>query len=374
MKIIFYCGGFEPLGGIETFCKNLLSYLLTKNNECQLICWGKMSPLLQSIEQAKIKIHRISWRWGCRWNLPDWLLLPIGLPQVKQADIIIFSKLFPIKILRKLRLQASKKAKFVFITAYRPSEIYKNSDKKCVLAALNIFDLVLVQAPTFIEDLRQLGYYKHVVSVPLIPQKINIIKELPAKGELKIGFLGRLVEDKNIPLLLEAFRCFQDKYLQAFTCETKQNNKPTLHLFGDGLLYKQLKQMAEKLGIASDVTFYGSIPNSEIERAITSCHIFAFTSRREGQCLAALEILGCGRPIVATNIGALPEILSDLRLGKIVQSPNPNAFADTLIEMARLIDQQLISASTIHSAYLERYSPEKVGERYEEIINSLFNI
>jgi glycosyltransferase involved in cell wall biosynthesis len=371
MKILFYCGGFAPLGGIETFCKNLLTYLQAKYHDCRLVSWGQMSPLLKSIEQEKIKVFRISWRWGCRWNLPDWLLLPIGISQVKQADIVIFNKLFPLKILKRLKLEASNRTKFVYITAYRPSEIYQDDEKNSILKTLNIFDSILVQASAFTEDLRKIGYQKQIETISLIPQQTDQIQNLPTNEEFKIGFLGRLVEDKNIPLLLEAFRCFQKQYLlKAFLAN--QRHKPSLHLFGDGHLSKQLKEMAEKLGIASSVIFHGSIPNSEIEQVIASCHVFTFTSRREGQCLAALEILGCGRPIVATDVGALPDILADSRLGRIVESANPQTFADSLMEIAQLIEQQSISPETIRGAYLERYAPERVSDRYQEIFESLY--
>lgn len=219
--------------------------------------------------------------------------------------------------------------------------------------------------------MRQIGYQGRVEVIPYIPHQPGKIKPL-ALEELKIGFLGRLVEDKNLPLLLEAFSCFQEKYIQASNQDT-QLQKPSLHLFGDGNLREQLKQLAKKLGIASSVIFHGSVPNDEVEDVIASCHIFAFTSRIEGQCLAALEILGCGRPIVATEAGALPDILSDSRLGRIVHSANPNNLADSLMEMAKLIEQQSISPEIIHSAYLERYAPEKVGDRYSELIVSLCN-
>ncbi|MBH8576316.1 glycosyltransferase [Nostocaceae cyanobacterium CENA369] len=371
MKILFYFGGFAPIGGIETFCKNLLCYLQSRNYDCQLVCWGPNSSLLQSIEQAKVKIVRNPWQWGCRWNLPDWLLLPLGIQQIKQSNIVLFGKLFPVEILKRLKSQIGKSTKFVYITPYQPLPPTTTPEKNQLLEALNLFDLILVQASAFTEDLHQIGYQGRVEVISYIPQQPSNLKPLPANEQLRIGFLGRLVEDKNIPLLLETFRCFQEKYLQTSIADNKQKQKPSLHLFGDGHLREQLEQLTQNLGIASSVVFHGSIPNNEVENAIASCHLFAFTSRTEGQCLAALEILGCGRPIVATNVGALPDILSDARLGRIVKSTNANEFADRLMEIAKLIEQQSISPDTIRSAYLERYAPENLGDRYEKIFNSL---
>lgn len=370
-KILFYFGGFAPLGGIETFGKNLLSYLQLKDYDCRLLCWGQSSPLLQSTKEAKVQIIRSPWRWGCKWNLPDWMLLPIGIYQVKLADAVLFGKLFPTKILKKLRASADKRTPFIYITPYKPLPPKTTLEKQSLLEALNLFDMIFVQSSSFIDDLHTIGYQGRIEVIPYIPHSPGKLKPFPSTEQLKIGFLGRLVEDKNLPLLLQVFRSFQDKYLGALDSRNKEKQKPSLHIFGDGHLHQELKQLVQNLNIASSVVFHGSIPNTEIEDAIASCHLFAFTSHIEGQCLAALEILGCGRPIVATDAGALPEILADSRLGRIVKPANPISFADNLMEIGNLIQQQLILPDKIRSAYLERYAPEKVGEQYSHLLNSL---
>ncbi|MBW4545026.1 MAG: glycosyltransferase [Symplocastrum torsivum CPER-KK1] len=373
MKILFYFGGFAPVGGIETFGKNLLSHLQSRDHSCTLLCWGQMSPLLESIKQATVPILRSPWRWGCRFNLPDWVLLLIGIQQIKQADLVLFGKLFPLDILKRLRLQAGETTRFVYITPYKPLQPTISIDKRYILEALNLFDMILVQSSSFIDDLHNIGYLGRSEVIPYIPHNPGNLKPLPSQEKLKIGFLGRLVEDKNVPLLIESFRCFLDIYLRELNREGKKNFEPSLHLFGDGHLRQELEQLTQNLGIASSIIFHGSVPHSQVEEAIASCHLFAFTSRWEGQCLAALEILACGRPIVATDAGALPEILSDSRLGKLVPSANPENFASSLTDLVKLIHQHSISPETVRSAYLERYEPTQIGDRYRNLLISLCN-
>jgi len=371
MKILFYFGGFAPIGGIETFCKNLLSYLQARGDDCTLLCWGKKSPLLQFIHQAKVQIIHSPWHWGCRWNLPDWLLLPIGLKQVKHADIVLFGKLFTLDILKLLRAKSGSSKRFVYITPYRPFPPKTAGEKSRILEAFNLFDVILVQSVSFVKDLYSIGYQGRIEIIPYIPQKPGDLKPFPPKEKLKIGFLGRLVKDKNISLLLRSFHHLQDKYLRESGSEDRENSQPSLHLFGDGYLRQELEQLAKHLGIASSVVFHGSVPHGEVEEAIASCHLFAFSSRSEGQCLAALEILACGRPIVATDAGALPDILSDSRLGRLVPAADHENFAAKLMEVVKLINEQSISPETIRTAYLERYEPERVGDRYRELLISL---
>jgi glycosyltransferase involved in cell wall biosynthesis len=375
MKVLFYFGGFAPVGGIETFCKNLLCYLQANQWSCQLVCWGQNSSLLNLLQQAGIRVIRIPFRWGCRWHLPDWLLLSQGLQQVNQADIVIFGKLLPLAILNQLKSKAKNSRKFVYITPYEPSVPTSSAKKNTLSKTLDLFDLILVQSSSFVYNLHQIGYQGQVEVVPYIPQESINLEDFPSQDQLKIGFLGRLVEDKNVDLLLESFKCFQEKYSNVSTSNGEENRqKPTLHLFGDGNQRELLEELVRNLGIADSVRFHGSVPNNQVEDAIASCHLFVFTSHVEGQCLAALEILGCGRPLVATSVGALPDILSDKRLGRLVSSGAAEDIADSLIEMTTLFVQNQISPESIRSAYLERYASGNIGDRYVELLRRLCNI
>ncbi len=293
-KTVFFFGGFASVGGIETFAKNLLSHLQTKNFSCTLLCWDYNSQLLSILQREKVKIVRSPWRTGCRWNIPHWILFIIGIQEINHADLVLFGKLFPIQILKLLRLIAHKHTKFIFITPYNPSSLTtKPLEKECLSDKLNIFDLILVQSSSFNTELRDIGYQGRVEVIPYITQKSGELKPLPPMEELKIGFLGRLVEDKNIPLLLQAFQCLQKTFSSQSSLEERNNKKLSLHIFGDGQLREKMEKYAKDLGIRSAVIFHGNIPSSQVEEAIASCHLFAFTSRKEGQCLAALEILAC---------------------------------------------------------------------------------
>lgn len=374
VRLLFYCGGFAQVGGIETFCKNLLSHLQSKGYDCTLLCWGGKSSLIGILRSLGVKIICNPWRWGCKWNVPDWLLLPIGLQQVQNADIVLLSKLFPLKLLKALRQKAPKSTQFVYITAYKPELPATALAKQSLLESLSIFDLVLVQASSFENDLRKIGYQGKVSVIPLIAQQAGALQTLPSGEELKIGFLGRLVEDKNVSLLLKTFHVFQAILLNSSRNQSKVYSATTLHIFGEGHLRQELEQLTFQLGLESSVTFHGNVPNDRVEEAIASCHLFAFTSHLEGQCLAALEILSCGRPIVATNVGAFPDILSDSRLGKLINTPDPEVFANGLLEVIQSLEQQRIFPQSIHSAYSERYAPETLGDRYIGILEDLLDM
>lgn len=367
MRILFYFGGFAPVGGIETFCKNLLCYLQPRKYDVSLVCWGKKSPLIEKIADAGIKVLRSPWKWGSVWKLPDWVLLPFGINEVKKAEIIIFGKYLPLSVLNQIKKQARPNTRFVFVTPYRPIPPKDQAKRNLFLQEHSVFDLIIVQASEFERDLRKLGYKGEVATIPYITQEEGAVLPYPQSEEFKIGFLGRFVEDKNLPLLLRAFKVFKEKHLG----DGLNKPTPTLHMFGDGVLKNDLIDLCSELEISSSVFFYGAVANSEIKKHVSSCHLFAFSSNIEGQCLAALEILSYGRPIVATEAGAFPDILSDERLGKLVKNATPENFAHALFEMFSMVEKNEISPGLVYNAYMEKYSPMKIGVAYENLFNKI---
>jgi glycosyltransferase involved in cell wall biosynthesis len=364
-SLLFYFGGFSPVGGIETFSYNLLTHIQNHGYSCKLLCWGKLSPLLKKLKQTNVQLVRYVWRWGCKWQLPDWLLLPFGQKCVRSADVVIFGKLFPTAILKSLQQWKKDSSKWVYITPYRPIPPKSPAETRQLLERLNLFDAIVVQAKCFETDLRQIGYAGMVEVLPYIPQPPKPVQPFPQGEILQIGFLGRLVPDKNLPLLLKAFQRFRKSYQSQYFRDAQ------LQLFGDGALRTELEEFARELDLQESIVFHGVVPQEQVDEKIASCHLFAFTSHVEGQCLAALEILSGGRPIVATGAGALPDILSDRRLGRLVEVNTSDVVAEGFAKVAQLIEQNVLTAQIIHESYLERYAPTTVGNSYIEILNLL---
>ncbi|WP_132054589.1 glycosyltransferase family 4 protein [Pseudocnuella soli] len=362
MNILFYSRGFAPIGGIETLYKNLAVFLQSKGHNCSLLYWGAPNPLLRSIEAADVQIVRSFWQWGCRWNVPDWVMLPQGMREVKKADIVVFGNAIPSKMLASLRKSAGPHSKFVFITPYRPTPPQQAADRAEALQMLQLFDHVMVQAAAFKGDLREIGFSGAVSVLPYLTQEPAAVAPFPKNDVIQLGFLGRLVEDKNLPLLLQSFKVYRSLL---------QQQKTHLQLFGTGHLQAEMETLADSLGLKEYVTFHGGINNEKVMDAVASCHLFAFSSNIEGQCLAALEILSCGRPIVATEAGAFPEILSDTRLGQLVPQANPEKFGAALYDVTQRILQKDITEQSVRESYNLRFSASKIALQYEALFKQI---
>jgi glycosyltransferase involved in cell wall biosynthesis len=272
--------------------------------------------------------------------------------------------MLPNGIMKIVRL-FNPNAKMIFITPYKPVLPSVPRELAKLAQSFDIFDEIWVQAPDFADDLHSLGVNRSIVVLPYMTQTLPSPTDLPM-GSFKIGFLGRLVEDKNVNLLLRSFQIVADQLPSIGGSDDVGQSE--LHIFGDGPLRSQLQQEAVELGVGAQVFFHGALPQREVQNAVASCHLFVFTSRVEGQCLAALEILAGGRPIVATAVGAFPEILSRSDFGGLVNKALPDPIAAEISKLARRLSSEELTIEQVHKTYQELFGPVKLGSRYESTL------
>jgi glycosyltransferase involved in cell wall biosynthesis len=349
--VTFLHGGFAKVGGIETFTTDLVLALNARHVEPEVICWsgrGKdENPALRKLADNGVKISRSDWKWGCRWGLPDRVLVTQQRRRIADAEFLVFGKLLHSSA---HRLIMPLKKRMTLITPYRPAEMWK--DESPGPEILNSLESIIVQAHAFEEDLREFGYRGKVIILPLPPPEVLETHPWPASTTLQVGFLGRLVPDKNVEYLIRSFARLREMGVAAH-----------LHIFGDGPERNMLGETASGTGFADRIEFHGHQNRAEIPKAINQCHLFAFTSRTEGLPIGSLEILSRGRPVVGTPVGAFPEFLSGL-LGTVAPIDDPKAFAVALAAIAKPILEGKFTPAEVQQAYQSRFPREKVIQEY----------
>jgi glycogen synthase len=128
---------------------------------------------------------------------------------------------------------------------------------------------------------------------------------LPQNGNaVEIGYVGRLVPEKGLPVLLKAARRLHD---DGFPYR--------LTIVGGGPLRKQLEDESHELGIARHVTFAGDLGGTDLERAVRPLQIVVMPSMWEETAgLAAIEQMMRGGVVIASDIGGLSEVVGDAGL------------------------------------------------------------
>lgn len=130
-------------------------------------------------------------------------------------------------------------------------------------------------------------------------------------------------------------------------------NLPDAHLLiaGHGPQHDALKALATELGIAERVHLVGSIPQDELKALYSAADALVLASEREGWPNVLLEAMACGTPVVATDVGGIPEIVTEPVAGRILPERSAEAIASGLRDLlAAPPDRAAVRA------YAQRYS------------------
>lgn len=138
--------------------------------------------------------------------------------------------------------------------------------------------------------------------------------ELTGLGSPLIGTALRLSRQKGIDVLVQAAPLIFQRY-----------PRTALLVSGEGPLAKQLKDTVVDMGLANRIFFLGFVEN--LPRFLASLDIFVLPSRTEGLGIILLEALACGVPVVATDVGGIPEIITSGSHGLLVPAQNPAKLA-----------------------------------------------
>lgn len=145
---------------------------------------------------------------------------------------------------------------------------------------------------------------------------------------------------------------------------------PVLNIYGHGRDDAYMKEMATVLGLDGTVRFHGFQP--DILAHCPSTDIFILSSRSETAPLVLLEAMSRGMPIVATDVGEVPQMLPDQRYGRIVPPTSIVALADAIESQlsdiaAGKFDPELV-IERHRSLYTIDIMAERIGEVYQEIL------
>jgi len=141
-----------------------------------------------------------------------------------------------------------------------------------------------------------------------------------------VGTVGRLVEIKGHRYLLDAARLVLNKLPNV-----------TFLLIGDGHLMTELINHASALGIKNKVIFGGW--RGDVAQLINAFDIFVLPSLNEGMGRVLVEAMAMGKPIVASDIGGIPDLVKDGTNGILFPPRDVHAMAEAIMKL--LLDREL---------------------------------
>ncbi|HUQ84446.1 MAG TPA: glycosyltransferase family 4 protein [Gemmatimonadaceae bacterium] len=174
-----------------------------------------------------------------------------------------------------------------------------------------------------------------------------------------IGVLGRLSPEKGVDVFLRAMRTVYDRGIRA-----------SVVVAGDGPEHARLLGLRQELRLEKDVHFIGAIPAPQAFYA--RMDLVVLPSLSEGLPNVMLEALQAGVPVVATDVGAVREVLGASAAGVVVPPGSPDSLADGIVAGLGLSSDSRFSAA--RRDVVERFSLERRAESlcalYAELVGS----
>ncbi|MGH7556001.1 MAG: glycosyltransferase family 4 protein [Longimicrobiales bacterium] len=142
-------------------------------------------------------------------------------------------------------------------------------------------------------------------------------------------------------------------------------------IVGDGPLRGELETLAQELGVAPYVQFLGARPNDEMPGLLASADVAVIPSLMEATSVAALEAMSCERPVAASNVGGLPEIV-DEQVGTLFRPGDPEDLASHVLGLLSRNDLDRLGTTARHRV-VTQWSIERLARRHLEIYGALLD-
>jgi len=176
---------------------------------------------------------------------------------------------------------------------------------------------------------------------------------LPTGGKV-VGMMARLFPVKN-----------HAAFLQAAVLIKQAVPDTRFALVGDGPLRSHLEEMTQKLGLTSEVIFFGE--QQEVGTYLSAFDIAVLTSDTEGCSNALLEAMALRRPVVATDVGGNREVVRHGETGFLVPRENPEALAEAIIALLRDPDTAVAMGQRAKEWVITQFSLERMVHEYQSL-------
>lgn len=212
------------------------------------------------------------------------------------------------------------------------------------------------------DEVKKLGVNWKIIEV--IPDGIDTEKFTVSScnREPVLLYVGSLIKRKGVNYLIDALSQLVEK-----------NPSYKLVIIGDGSERTALERQVTQLKLEKWVQFTGSLPQEEVRNWMQIAKIFVLPSVEEGLGVVLLESLACGTPIVASNVGGIPDVVVS-EVGILVPVADPVFLAEALDKMINDEHLWLEMSANARRRAEEKYDWSKIARQliisYERILNN----
>lgn len=342
------------LGGAEIMVEALCNELRTFGHEVHVVSlYTVYTPITERLEQSGICVHYLNKNKGFDFSL----ILKLRKLIKKVNPEIIHTHLYslPYSMLATLFLRISKRVHTIHNLANK--EVSKN--KRLINSIFyKYFSVIPVAISPLVKKSIIEEYNISSQKVPIVYNGIDLSKCKPknsydfAKDDISILHIGRFSEQKNHEMLLKSYKKVLIKH---------KNLK--LNLIGDGEKREEIENIARTLDISRHISFLGL--KSTVYDFLNEADIFILPSRWEGMPITIIEAMASALPIVATNVGGIPDMIKDNYSGLLVDV-DEDRLAEALNELITKYDKrEKFGRNAVKES--EKFSSQRMANEYVKI-------
>ncbi len=360
MPTILYVIPYLSIGGTE---KHLLDLIKGFSDKYQIILLAPPGETLSSFEAHQIKIHLFTrLDQNLLGGLKDFFRELKRILESQPVDLIHIHG--APELLFLTRMITPKKIPLVFTVHGFHGEM-KMFDYWLCARLCNFFATKVIAVAKAEKDiLLKKGIKKALIQtiangVPDLLAAPHNDLELTPKDDLKapkliIGVIARLETTKGIHILLEAFGQLSKTY-------------PEIHLeiVGTGSQEAQYHSFVTQNNLANQVTFAGYQTN--VAAYLNYFDLLVIPSLHETHPLVLLEGISFGKPIIATRVGGIPEVIIDKKNGLLIEPGNVTELTKALVELIEDQELRAVLGLKARETYQKEYTVKRMLTETEAI-------
>ncbi len=378
MNLLLVVPWDQEYGGVASVVGNLARQLHKK---------GHQTFFLHPGDTDILETRTTKWHFpGYRLNLRD----PF-IPDVPVKSIVaFFYYLFP--TLRQLsRLLVEQKinivnihypgesgiyfallrkfCRFKLVVSIHGADLFPNGKPKShysrsIQFLLNTADLIITPSQNTLKAV--ITVFPHLQSKGMfIHNGINLDEFVPE------SFLPYSGKEYILCVATHEYKKGIDVLIQALARLNSSKAGLELWLVGEGPLHGELEQLVRDLDLKTRVKFLGSRNRAEIWKLMHQCTLFVLPSRAEPFGIVLLEALACRKPVIATAVGGIPEIIEHGKNGILVEPENPEVLSTAIETVLQDKELQEIMGWNGYETVKHRFQWETAATRYVSVFQGL---
>ena len=366
MKILFWTESFWPyIGGVETLAARLLPQLKKKGHEFIIVTGHHHYDLPDKDTFQDIPVYRFRFRQIIEdKSIYEMFSIQKKIGTLKhrfQPDLIHLNMFGP-GTWFYLKTEKDFPSPLL-ITMHCGLEGLYHQEDSLIQKAIHSASWITSCSRAIQNDLHtefpQLSSQSSVIYNGMDTPKLDI--SAPDFDHPKILCIGRLVRDKGIDIALEAWQQIYHKYPNA-----------QMLIAGDGIERQNLEDLVKSSRMTSTVKFLGWVNPDNILRLINESTMVIVPSRwKEPFCLVALEAAMMKRPVVASRVGGLPEVVDHNTTGILVKNESRDGFVSAISFLLDNPQNAMVLGENARFRATNKFGWQRCVDSYDQIYKEI---